>query len=262
MNNPKISVITICFNSEQYIEDAIKSVVNQPYENKEYIVIDGGSTDNTLKIIGKYNDKIDYFVSEPDKGISDAFNKGIRAATGDLIGILNSDDFMMPDVLSQIAKEYDPDIDIYRGHSYTWDYKINKKYLSCPNDKFKIVPFEPRICHEAAYISKKAYDKYGLYRDFKYLMDLDLFIRMYNNGVRSKFIDVAVITFRVGGASSVSEKYLSKERRRVILENGGSLFQALTYVLYNRLRYNLKLVLNFIAKDLKYKIKYNGNQSI
>ena len=84
---PKISVITVSYNSATHLEECILSVINQSYDNKEYIIIDGGSTDGTLDIIDKYKDKIDYFISEPDNGISDAFNKGIKAATGDLIGI-------------------------------------------------------------------------------------------------------------------------------------------------------------------------------
>ena len=105
MKKPKISIITVCYNSEAHIEEALLSVINQSYENKEYLVIDGGSKDGTLNIIEKYKDRIDYFVSEPDKGISDAFNKGIKAATGDIIGILNSDDFMMPNALTKVAEQ-------------------------------------------------------------------------------------------------------------------------------------------------------------
>ena len=97
--NPKISIVTVCYNSKSHIEEAIQSVLNQTYKNLEYIVIDGGSTDGTLDIIDKYKDKIDYFVSEPDKGISDAFNKGIKAATGDIIGICNADDKLALDCL-------------------------------------------------------------------------------------------------------------------------------------------------------------------
>ncbi len=255
--NPKISIITVCFNSAKYIEECLLSVINQSYPNKEYIIIDGGSVDNTLQIIDKYKEHIDYFISEPDKGISDAFNKGIKAATGDLIGILNSDDFMNPNALQKIASYYSPQIDIYRGHSITWDEKLDLKFTSYPNDKFGLIPFEPRICHESAYISKKAYDKYGLYKaDLKYMMDLDLFIRMYNNGIRSKFIDVSIITFRIGGTSSAPEKYLKEERRRIILENGGSKFQSIIYINYFKLRYVTKKIMDLIGGSIKYKLKY------
>ena len=121
MSTPKISIITVCYNSSLHLEECMQSIINQSYENKEYIVIDGGSKDGTLDIINKYRDKIAYFVSEPDKGISDAFNKGMKAATGDIIGILNSDDYMMPGVLRKVADQYEDGIDVYRGYCLIWN---------------------------------------------------------------------------------------------------------------------------------------------
>lgn len=102
--NPKISLITISYNSKKHIEDTILSVTTQNYDNYEYIIIDGASTDGTLDIINKYQDKITTIITEPDKGISDAFNKGIRLCTGDIIGIINSDDILLPGALSVVAK--------------------------------------------------------------------------------------------------------------------------------------------------------------
>lgn len=133
MKKPKISIITVCYNSEAHLEEAMLSIINQSYANKEYIVIDGGSKDNTLAIIDKYRDKIDYFVSEPDKGISDAFNKGIKAATGDIIGIINSDDFMMPDALHKVAEQYEEGVDLYRGYTLVWNEVRNTKKYMYPN---------------------------------------------------------------------------------------------------------------------------------
>ena len=147
MKKPKISIITVCYNSEAHIEEAILSVINQSYENKEYLVIDGGSKDGTLNIIEKYKDKIDYFVSEPDKGISDAFNKGIKAATGDIIGILNSDDFMMKDALTKVAEQYEVGVDLYRGFTLVWNEKRNTKSYMYPNHHFAIPPCRAIICH-------------------------------------------------------------------------------------------------------------------
>lgn len=247
---PKISVITVSYNSAAHIEQALQSVISQGYDNKEYLVIDGGSTDGTVDIINKYRDKIDYFVSEPDKGISDAFNKGIKASTGDIIGILNSDDFMMPDALQKIADAYEPGVDIYRGYCITWNEKVGLKYEAHPNSKFKIPPFGGKLIHEAAYISRDRYKKSGLYKvDFKYCMDLDLFVRMYRDpSLKVKFIDVCVDTFRTGGASSSSARKLSGERRRVILGNGGNRFQAFIYLRYFDLRYAAKVVRNFLYK--------------
>lgn len=240
--NPKISIITVCYNSAAHVEQAIQSVVSQPYENKEYIVIDGGSTDGTLDIIAKYHNQIDYFVSEPDRGISDAFNKGIKVATGDIIGICNSDDFMMPNVLSRIADEYDEVTDIYRGYCIVWNKKTGKKHTLHPNTRFSIPPFGAIICHESSFISKRLYQKIGLYKtNFKYMMDLDLFIRIYKDKtVRTKFVDVCVITFCTGGVSSSSFSQLKEERKRLILENGGNWCDVVVYLTYHRIKAILK----------------------
>ena len=114
---PYISIITVVKNGEKYLEETIKSVINQTYKNYEYIVIDGGSKDKTLDIIKKYSDKIDYWVSETDKGLYDAFNKGMQLAKGDFIGIINSDDVYLSKTL-EILKKYinnNPNIDFIFG---------------------------------------------------------------------------------------------------------------------------------------------------
>ena len=253
MEKPRISIITICYNSKTHIEECIQSVVNQSYPNKEYIIIDGGSTDGTLEVIEKYRKQIDYYISEPDKGISDAFNKGIKAATGDIIGILNSDDFMMPDALSKVACAYEDDVDVYRGYCIVWNEKLNFKHKLYPNEHFKVPPFGAIICHESSFISKKRYSLVGGYNvGYKYAMDLDLFIRMYKDrNLKSKFIDVCVVTFRTGGASSSSAFKLEKERKKLILENGGSKTAATIFVLYHRMKYLIKVVVNSIREWIK-----------
>lgn len=252
MKNPKISVITVCYNSEKHIEECIQSVVNQPYENKEYIIIDGGSQDGTLSIINKYRDKIDYFVSEPDKGISDAFNKGIKVATGDLIEILNSDDFMMPDVLTKVAEQYEEGIDIYRGYTLVWDEKRNTKRYMYPNHHFSIPPCRATICHESSFITPSLYNKIGLYKvDYKYEMDLELFVRMYKlDSLKSKMLDVCVMTFRKGGTSSASASKMRRERINLIKENGGNFFDVLIFLGYHRARYVVKIIFQGINKLL------------
>ena len=111
---PRITIITVCYNSEKYIEQAILSVINQTYDNLEYIIVDGGSQDSTMSIVNRYRDKISVIISEKDNGISDAFNKGIRRATGDIIGIVNSDDMLYNNnVIEKLAEYYEDDIDVY-----------------------------------------------------------------------------------------------------------------------------------------------------
>lgn len=250
---PKISIITICYNSEKHIEECILSVVNQSYINKEYLIIDGGSTDATLQIIDKYKEHINFFVSESDKGISDAFNKGILAATGDIIGIINSDDFMMPNVLQQIADNYEKGIDLYRGYTLVWNEKrCTQKYMY-PNHHFTIPPCRAIICHESSFITPSLYKKAGLYKvDFKYEMDLDLFVRFYKiEDLKVKMMDVCVITFRTGGQSSVSASKMKEERMRLIKENGGNVWDVLVFIGYHRIKYIIKIIYWTLSKIVK-----------
>ncbi len=106
INAPLISIITVVYNGEKYLKQAIESVINQTYKNIEYIIIDGGSTDNTLNIIKNYHQNISKWVSEPDNGLYDAMNKGIKLATGELIGMVNSDDWSELTAVEIIVNEY------------------------------------------------------------------------------------------------------------------------------------------------------------
>jgi len=139
----KISVITISYNQGQFIEETLLSVFNQNYPNLEYILIDGGSTDNTLEVIKKYEDKITYWVSEPDKGPADALNKGFDKATGEILYYLNSDDMICQGAFSYINDLYNkqPNYDIYYGHGYIELSSIKKNYKSY-SDKFSLPLFQ------------------------------------------------------------------------------------------------------------------------
>ena len=119
MSLPVISIITITYNGEKHIEQTIQSVLGQTYPNIQYIIIDGGSTDQTLSIIKKYEQKLYYWVSEKDKGISDAFNKGIAKATGEIVGIINADDWYEPAALEQVAARMG-DADVCFGDLQLW----------------------------------------------------------------------------------------------------------------------------------------------
>ncbi len=229
--NPKISVITISYNSAKTIEKTIQSVINQDYDNLEYIIIDGKSQDGTIDIIKKYEDKIAYWVSEPDKGISDAFNKGISAATGEIVGIVNSDDQYLPGALKAIADNYDPTVDVYRGEILIHDDIKNVEYTYQPSMKFGLLPIKVNVCHLPTFITKKAYEKYGTYStEFKLAMDLDLLRRFYRAGARFKKVDMVLGRFNVGGVSiQAGIERAFDERRKVILANGGNKFDVLIY---------------------------------
>ena len=219
--HPKISIVTITFNSEKTLEDTIISVITQGYDNFEYLVIDGGSTDHTLDIVNKYRDSISVVVSEPDDGISDAFNKGIRNAKGEIIGIINSDDLLMPDALMNIAKNYDPTIDVYSGNVVFWNEFTGDRFSMKPDVSFGTLKLQYGVAHPSRFIRKSAYDKYGLYSvEFRYNMDIDLLCRFYKKGAKFLHVDEDLTTFRMGGTTADSV-FKKKHDYRLFVKNYG-----------------------------------------
>lgn len=219
--NPRISIITVCYNSGTTIEETILSVISQDYENYEYFIIDGGSTDETLNIVGKYKDNISVVVSEPDKGISDAFNKGILLASGDVIGLINSDDLLAKGALNTLAASYSPEVDVYRGNMIIEDGESGKIYQSRPTMFFSKTSRISNVCHPSTFVKKEAYQKWGSYRiEFKYMMDVDLLYRFYFSGAKFKYIDASLAVFRTGGrtADAWSEK-LGEYKQMLLFNN-------------------------------------------
>ena len=204
----KISIITICFNSETTITSTIESVLCQTYKNIEYIIIDGGSQDKTLNIINHYKSKINKIVSEPDNGIYDAINKGILLSSGEVVGILNSDDvFSNNDIITKIvdtfekSKELDSvigDIVFIKNNG-----KIHRKYTAknwAPL-KFAWGMMPP---HPTFYCKRKYFEKFGLYRnDFKIAADYELMMRfLLVNKISYKYIPKVFVNMKLGGTST------------------------------------------------------------
>ncbi len=207
----KISIITIAFNSEETIEDTIKSVVAQDYKDVEYIIIDGGSTDGTLQIVDKYKDNIAKVISEPDKGIYDAMNKGVRASMGELVGILNSDDFYASNtVLSEIADAIGDKDAIYADLVYV-DRENTEKVVrywkagAYKEDCFFKGWMPP---HPTFFIRKRLYDKYGDYNlKLKSAADYELMLRMlHKHKISVTYLPKVITKMRVGGQSNVTLK--------------------------------------------------------
>lgn len=198
----KITIITVCKNNENTIERAIKSVLDQKYLNIEYVIIDGKSTDNTLDIINKYKSANMIVVSETDRGISDAFNKGLRIATGDVVGFLNSDDWYSTDsIFKSINNEYSGENTILCGsiELYSKENIYVKKMESYPS-KLKDGMY---VKHPASFVPIQLIKKVGNFDcKYKIAMDFDYFTRLLMAGAEFKKIQKVITCMQVGGASS------------------------------------------------------------
>lgn len=204
----KISMITICLNSEATIERTIQSVLAQKNVDVEYIIVDGKSTDGTLDIVRKYGDGIAKVISEKDKGISDAFNKGIRAATGDVVGIINSDDRLKEGALEHLAKVMKPETDVLFGHGIR-DFQdgTGKRYCTDP-DPDKLYESMTMV-HPAVFIRRQAYEKYGLFDlSYRYIMDRELLLRFLRSGAVFQYDDFYYAFYSMGGVSD--KNYVNK----------------------------------------------------
>lgn len=224
----KVSIITVCYNSAKTIEDTLKSVQSQSYLNIEYIVIDGGSNDCTNDIVLKYKDIVSVHVSEPDNGLYDAMNKGIGLATGDIIGILNSDDiFTDKYVIQKLADSIGEHEGIYGdvGFYAENDFLDKKRHYS--SEGFTKKQFSRGImpAHPSFYVRKECYEKAGLYRtDFKIASDFDMVMRIFSLPDTSfTYLKEEIVKMRLGGVSTsgfMSNYTLNKEILESCKSNG------------------------------------------
>ena len=212
----KISIVTICYNSAKTIENTIESVLSQGYDNLDYVIIDGGSTDSTMSIVNKYRDRMSVVVSEKDRGISDAFNKGISRSTGDIICFINSDDVMLPGALAAVADAFDGKHDIYSGNVLLEDSVTGFKCREVPSVDFPVVPLFRHVAHQGMFATPEAYAKFGGYDlNVHYPMDLEFLMRAYRLGATFKRINYDIACFRSGGCllyTSPSPRDLSTSR--------------------------------------------------
>lgn len=246
----KISIITITYNSAKTIEDTIKSVIRQNYDEIEYIIIDGGSKDETLSIINNYKEHINVVVSEPDKGISDAFNKGIMKATGELIGIINSDDMLAENALFTLASKIKPDTDIIYGDIYRCNEDGSHMRLAKANDNVQVLRYGfSCMFHPATFIRKRAYDEYGVYEMYRYCMDRELLLRMYLGGANFQRVDEPLAIFRVGGESCKCYYKTAIESMNVSIKYGFPKYLAYGKTVFNICRmYAISVAKKILSK--------------
>ena len=210
-DKPLISIITIVYNGEKYIEDCLKAIKNQTYKNIQYIIIDAKSTDRTLKIIDQYKFIVDTLVSEKDRGISDAFNKGIKLAKGELIGIINSDDYYAEDCIQNVIDFYKANLKlkgIYYGDIRYFDENSSHIRISEMDNIWRYTS----IYHPSVFVCKSIYEEIGGFsEEFKYTMDVEFIHRAISRGVSFFHINKCLSNFRTVGASDVNYKKTYKE---------------------------------------------------
>lgn len=215
----KISIITVSYNAASTIEETILSVINQRYNNFEYVIIDGKSKDGTCSIIEKYKEKIAYFVSEPDKGIYDAMNKGLRNATGDFVLFLGADDHLMSyDVLSVVASKIQDAKSVYYGNVL----RSQRNDLYCGSyNKYKIAV--KNICHQAIFYPRNVYKQNTFDLQYKIFADYAYNLGLYDT-VDFKYLPITVAYFNDQGCSShIIDRKFDEDRKKIMVSHLGIL---------------------------------------
>ena len=213
----KVSIITVSLNAEETIERTINSVLGQTYPEIEYLIIDGKSTDNTMEIVNKYASRIHYICSEPDSGIYNAINKGIEKSSGEIIGILNSDDFYDSNAVKNAVEsfiKYDSDV-VYgeiKTQKRDGEFRNGKMFPFCD------LPIKMVINHPTCFIKRSAYNKVGVYDEsFKIAADYDLICRLAINGCSFTYNEKILAYFSDMGISSTNNVVCADETNRVSL---------------------------------------------
>ena len=215
--NIKISIVTVCFNSAKTIEKTIKSVLGQDYDNIEYIIIDGNSTDGTQEIIRKYEDKIAYWVSEPDNGIYDAMNKGIQAATGELIAFMNSGDWYEDGAISAVVEKYictHADVlygDVYKGHGDI------KRLWSMQNINMDELHWHMIFCHQGIFVKTEIQKMYGFDACYQIAADYDFFLKIFIAEKQFQYVNKVIAFCEDSGISSSNSIGTFREMRSIAL---------------------------------------------
>lgn len=220
-NRPLISIITVAYNNKFGLEETIKNVINQSFKNFEFIIIDGGSNDGSKELLESYSSKIDFWISEPDKGIYNAMNKGIAKATGKYLIFMNSGDrFSSSEVLEKIAPQFG-DEDLIYGNAY-YELEDRKKYEYRIPSKITIGSLlkEP-ICHQSAFFKKELFTNFGMYdeankiaSDWTFMMDLFI-----HHNISQKYINEFISIFEKTGISNTNLDLSFSEQKKYLAEN-------------------------------------------
>lgn len=243
----KISIIIVTYNAERYLDECIKSVVEQNSNNFELLIIDGKSTDNTLSIIKKYDKNIDYFISEKDNGIYDAMNKGLDCAKGEYVYFLGADDTLYnKNVLKDIENYLDNKIDILSGNVYLVDRNLNMKKLAKNKYTKEEIITGQMLPHQGLFVRRTLALKYKFNVKYKIASDYEMLLKIIKDNYNILYIDDIIANYNVSGISSLQTEILIKEYTEILKENISE---------ENAILFNKKINNNFLKKYVKKFIK-------
>lgn len=250
----KVSIITISYNSEKTIERTLQSILLQKYRPLEYILVDGGSKDGTIKLIKQYIPVFEQagievnFKSAPDRGISDAFNKGIMRSTGEIIGIINSDDRLEENAVQNITEAFDEETDVVCGDCLWIDEEHDLQYVRKSKLTLDKLKYEMVLMHPTCFVRKRAYEKYGCFDvGLQFVMDKELMARFHREGAKVKYIPSIITIMLSGGASDANAEQVFKEGIEVAVMNGIPRWRAILRAWFKMIR--LKII--FLCKRKK-----------
>ena len=252
-NIPLISIITVVYNGAKTIEQTIQSVINQNYENIEYIIIDGCSTDGTLDVIKKYKDQITTWISEPDKGLYDAMNKGISMANGELIGMINSDDWYELDTIEKVVKSFKlkPHKSIFHGDLKIYEENGDTLIKRFNPSLFKMKNYGVTYNHPTFFVSPDIYKDHKYNYNLTSVADVQFILEiLLNKKDTFEYIPYVLANFRKGGISSQQTTLSSIKSGYIARKNAGFGF------FENAISILIKLVYHTTAKFISAK-KYH-----
>jgi len=241
VNSLPISIVTVCRNAESTITRTIESVLGQCYPALQYIIIDGASVDSTLDIVSSFGEQIGVFVSEPDAGIADAFNKGIAQATGEIIGLVNADDTLLPGALEVVSAYFtaNPHVEVVHGDVLLSDKgRVIKRVKPAGSwwYPWRLVLFN----HPATFVRRSLYDRLGSFDlSYRIAMDVEIFLRWKSHGIAIAYLPEALVNMEQGGLSGQCALEGVRESRAALLKYGYS-------VLPTQLQYFSRILINKI----------------
>jgi len=237
----KVSIVTITYNSEKTLKDTIESVISQTYKDIEYIIVDGNSSDKTIEIVNSYGDKISKFISEKDNGIYDAMNKALRLATGDIVGILNSDDVYFDKyVIENVVKRFEEKLvdSVYGDLYYVEENDLNKVQRYWKSSDFEQGSFAKgwHPPHPTFFVKREVYEKYGLFDlEMKISADFELMLRFLEKYcISTTYLPKVLVRMRTGGESNRSIKNIIAGNKSILraFDKNGIKVNKLMYVFY------------------------------